>query len=53
MGAEGAQVLYEQGLLTFEAAIFKGDEILMTDGFAPDFELADDRYQTVLLSERY
>lgn len=53
MGAEGAQVLYEQGLLTFEAAIFKGDEILMTEGFAPHFELADNRYQTVLLSERY
>ena len=53
MGAEKTQALYESGQMTFEAALFMGDEILVTDGFSENFELADDGYTVVLLSDRY
>ena len=53
MGAEKTQALYESGRLTFEAALFVGDEILVTDGFSENFELADNGYTVVLLSDRH
>lgn len=53
MGAEETAALYESGRLSFEAAIFSGNEILVTDGFSDTFALADDGYTVVLLSDRY
>ena len=53
MGTKETLALYKSGQLTFEAALFVGDEILVTDGFCENFELADNGYSVVLLSDRY
>ena len=53
MGAQKTLALYNSGALAFEAALFCGDEILVTDGFAQRFVLSDPAYTVVLLSDRY
>ena len=52
MGAEETLALYQNGSIPFEAAIFCGNEILVTDGFSENFSPVDGRYTVVRLSDR-
>ena len=53
MGPEKALALYEKGTLPFEAAIFSGEDLLVTDGFLSAFESEESGYELKLLSEQY
>lgn len=51
MGVEKTAALYNSRVLDFEAVIFLDDIILVTDGMADRFELADEGYQVLPLSQ--
>ncbi|MBQ4064681.1 MAG: FAD:protein FMN transferase, partial [Clostridia bacterium] len=51
MGVEKTAALYNSRALDFEAVIFLDDTILVTDGMIDRFELADEGYQILPLSQ--